>query len=223
MWINVRFMDDFYNVVQEIGAYDPQTAVLDMNGTKVYEGHMGVDAVVSGYTGVPVGPSFHLALNNVFYSDNRIPPRGFNNAAWTDAGIMPIGADYADGQYWDDTHFPVPAGATMAQVYVFYQTTTKEYIEWLRDSNVTNEAGNTAYAQWELHGKSEPALMDFGEIMLVEPCTGDFNHDGGITGDDIGAFFAAYELGIESADVDFNGGIDGADLAAFFASYEGGC
>lgn len=223
MWINVRFLDDFYNVVQEIGAYDPQTAVLDLNGTKVYEGHMGVDAVVSGYTGVPIGPSFHLALNNVFYSDNRIPPRGFNNEAWTAAGIMPIGAEYRDGQYWDDTNFTAPPGATMAQVYVYYQTTTKDYIEWLRDSNVTNDAGNVAYAQWELHGKSEPALMDFGEIMLVEPCIGDFNRDGGVTGADIGAFFAEYENGTEAADVNFDGGVDGADLAAFFASYEGGC
>lgn len=223
MWINVRFLDDFYNVVQEIGAYDPETATLDHNGTKIYKGSMGVDSVISGITGVAEGPSFHLALNNVFYFDNRIPPRGFTNEAFANAGIPPIGYSYADGQYWDDTEFVAPAGATQAQVSVFYQTTIKEYIEWLRDENVTNDAGDIAYAQWELHGKSEPALMDYAEIVLVEPCIGDFDQDGGVTGSDIGAFFAAFEAGDESADVDFNGGVDGGDLAAFFAAYEAGC
>lgn len=223
MWINVRFLDDLYNVVDEIGGYDAVTAELDEEGTKIYKGSMGVDSVVSAYTGVPVGESFHLALNNVFYFDNRIPPRGFTNAAWSEAGIPPIGYSYADGQHWDDTEFAVPAGATRAEVYVYYQTTTKEYIEWLRDTNLTNDAGNIAYAQWELHGKSAPAVMDFAEIVLEEPCIGDFDQDGGVTGADIAAFFEVFEAGDERADVDFNGGVDGGDLATFFAAYESGC
>ena len=56
------------------------------------------------------GPSFHLALNNVRVKDNRIPPRGFTNAAFAAFDGEPVGATYADGQYWDDVTYPVGAG-----------------------------------------------------------------------------------------------------------------
>ena len=55
-------------------------------------------------------------------------------------------------------------------------------------------------------------------------CPADFNHDGGIDGTDVEAFFAAWESGDESSDVNQDGGIDGADVAAFFDAWEsGGC
>ncbi len=56
-----------------------------------------------------------------------------------------------------------------------------------------------------------------------DDCLADFDHDGGITGNDIAAFVKCYEQGLSDADVDFNGGIDAADLALFFARFEAGC
>jgi len=55
-------------------------------------------------------------------------------------------------------------------------------------------------------------------------CPADFNQDGGIDGDDVEAFFAAWENGETSADVNQDGGIDGADVSTFFVVWEaGGC
>ena len=54
-------------------------------------------------------------------------------------------------------------------------------------------------------------------------CVGDYNQDGGVTGDDIAAFFTDYEAGSGGADVNQDGGITGDDISAFFAAYESGC
>jgi hypothetical protein len=129
---------------------------------------MGIDAAVAALTGIPAGETFHFALNNVWYKDNRIPPRGFTNAGFASVQASPVGAAYADGQYWDDTLFVIPAGAASARVTVYYQTTSKEYIEFLRDTNTTNDAGQIAYDQWVLWGKSTPEVMD--QLTLTIPC-----------------------------------------------------
>jgi len=64
-----------------------------------------------------------------------------------------------------------------------------------------------------------------GKVHKVEGmgCVADFDGDGGVTGADISAFMACYQLGLESADIDHNGGIDATDLAEFFLRYEAGC
>ena len=120
------------------------------------------------------------------------------------------------------TLYEVPAGAARAEVRVFHQTTTKEYIEFLRDANVTNNAGQIAYDQWVLHGKSEPTLMDFASIDLY-PCLADVNVDGGVDGGDIEAFFLLWSQGSPSVDFNVDGGVDGMDVEAFFGLWEQGC
>jgi glucose/arabinose dehydrogenase len=57
----------------------------------------------------------------------------------------------------------------------------------------------------------------------TNPCTGDFNQDGGVDGSDIFAFFEAWQQGDASADVSQDGGVDGADVEAFFFRWEAGC
>lgn len=55
-------------------------------------------------------------------------------------------------------------------------------------------------------------------------CAADFDSSGGVTGDDLGAFIAAYEQGLHCADVNLDGGVGLDDLVAFIAAYEaGGC
>jgi hypothetical protein len=55
-------------------------------------------------------------------------------------------------------------------------------------------------------------------------CPADFNQDGGVDGDDMTAFFAAWESGEMIADVNADGGIDGDDVTTFFHAWEaGGC
>ena len=178
MWINVTFLDDQQELILEQGAYDFTTADLTAEDTKVYGADFGLDATMAALTGLPEGESFHLALNNTILFDNRIPPLGFTNAAYEAVQAEPVGYSYADGQNFDDTEYLIPCGTAEAVVTLYYQTTTKEYIEFLRDTNVTDNRGQIVYDQWELHGKSAPVDMDSAMIPLTPPVPGDMNGDG---------------------------------------------
>ncbi len=221
MWINVAFNDANGNVFAERGRYDPATGEFDPTGTKVYEALAGLDAAAAAATGKPEGESFHFVLNNVWLKDNRIPPRGFTNAAFesVQAGVRDY--TYADGQYWDDTWFDLPAAATGAEVTVLFQTTTKEYIEFLRDENTTNTAGQIAYDQWVLHGRSFPAIMDNTWIDTSNRCIADVDSDGDVDSDDIVLFFGLWEMG--EADFDGDEDTDSDDIIQFFGRWDSGC
>jgi len=161
MWMNVRFFNRQGALIHELGAYNTATAELDVASTKVYEAHIGPDANMAALSGHPAGPSFHFAFSNKIYFDNRIPPRGFNHANFEAVQAAPVGVTYADGQNWDETSFSIPIGTSWMETRVYHQTTTKEYIEFLRDENITNQTGQIAYDAWELRGKSAPVEMDF--------------------------------------------------------------
>ncbi|GJM23850.1 MAG: cytochrome c [Phycisphaerae bacterium] len=186
MWINVKFFDDTDALVTEHGAYDVTTAGLTTGDTKVYEIHHGIDAVMASSTGLPEGESFHFALNNEVLFDNRIPPMGFVNTNFEAVQAEPVAYAYPDGQYWDDTDYTIPPTAVSVEVAVYHQTTSKEYIEFLRDTNTTNSAGTTAYNMWDMFGKSAPVEMDFVSRDLF--IAGDGDGDGDVDADDLPAF-----------------------------------
>ena len=173
MWVNVRFFDAQGVLIQEHGAYDGGTATLTTGDTKVYEIDLGPDAAVASATGLPEAPSLHFALNNKVYKDNRIPPRGFTNANFESIQAAPVAATYADSQFWDDTTFDIPCDAASADVTVFHQTTSREYIEFLRDNNTTNNTGQIAYDAWVARGKSAPVVMDQETLVFSPRLAGD--------------------------------------------------
>jgi hypothetical protein len=160
MWVNVKFFGASGGLLEERGAYDFTRAVLDEASAKVYEAKLGLDDAMAALTGLAAGPSFHFALVNTIVKDNRIPPRGFTNAGFAAVQAAPVGASYADGQYWDDTLYEIPARASSARVVVYYQTSSKEYMEFLRDENHTNNAGRVAYEAWRVAGMGPPVVMD---------------------------------------------------------------
>jgi cytochrome c peroxidase len=95
--------------------------------------------------------------------------------------------------------------------------------------------GQVLFAQWFV---TDPAAAGGTALSTVAripvfcgsygcpgPCnSADFNHDGGVDGADIDAFFEAWEAGEISGDVNVDGGIDGADVETFFAVWTlGGC
>jgi hypothetical protein len=227
MWINVKFFDAANTLIAERGYYDPATATLTESDTKVYQSILGLNSEAAAATGLPVGPSFHTALNNIRLFDNRIPPRGFTNTAFAADQCDPIGYAYADGQYWDDTTFTAPPGAVRAEVRVFHQTTSRAFAEFLRDTNTTTTDGDIFFGQYIAHGLSAPIEMDFASIQ-VSTCTADFNGDGDVgTDGDIEAFFAclAGTCCATCASADFNGDGDlgtDADIEAFFRVLAGG-
>jgi hypothetical protein len=159
-WINVKAYDAAGQLVFESGAYDFSTAELSHDSqAKIYEIHPGLSPALAGALGLPAGPSFHFVLNDTTYLDNRIPPRGFTNAAFELIQSPPVGYAYADGQYWDITAYRLPVSADSVWVTLYYQTTSKEYVEFLRDANTTNGAGQDLYNAWVGQGKAAPVLM----------------------------------------------------------------
>ncbi len=180
MWINIKVFDDALSVIEEYGAYDDITAELMTTNTTVYETHLGVDATMAAVSGLATGKSFHFALNNKVYKDNRIPPRGFTNTAYRAIQALPVAASYADGQFWDDSRFRLHPGAAQATISLFYQTASRDYIEFLRSENYTNDDGDVLYDQWAMTGMSTPVLMASVTVNLQPFATGDADENGSV-------------------------------------------
>jgi hypothetical protein len=170
MWLHVRAVDADGQVVLESGRYVFETATVSGYGADpmdvdydpnlhVWETIHTIGPDVALATGFPVGTQFHLVLNNVIEFDNRIPPRGFTNAAYDAFDGEPVGQAYADGEYWDDVTYPVGSSAVQAEVTLYYQTASREYVEFLRDENVTNAAGPILFDLWNDVDKSTPVEM----------------------------------------------------------------
>jgi hypothetical protein len=86
--------------------------------------------------------TFHFALATERYKDNRIPPKGFRIGEAAARLSVPrwhgdpapdyfTSAEYAGG--YDDVSLTIATGADVVEVDLFYQTTSREYIEFLRD------------------------------------------------------------------------------------------
>jgi hypothetical protein len=219
-------------LLAESGVYDGNTGVLMHDATmKVYETKPGLDEVTAPLVGTTPGPSFHFVLNNKIFKDNRIPPLGFTNADFAPFGGTPVGATYADGQNWDETPYDIPEGATSAQVTLYYQSTSKEYVEFLRDENATNSAGQTLYDLWNNNGKSPPEVMVQETMALAAPLTGDLDGDGDVDAADFAAFAQCFGGANNppagscppsvDADLDGDGDVDGADFAIFAQNFTG--
>src|SRR6185503_13393950 len=218
MWINVQFLDCNSNVVEEHGAYDLKNATLTRSDTKVYEMELGINgADHAAAVGHPEGPTFHFMLANKVLKDNRIPPAGHSNILAAQNGTAPVGATYPNGQNWDETLFAIPTNAHQALVTVNYQLTSKEFIEYLRDENVTNNRGQVAYDLWIQSGMSAPVVMD-SELLTVYQRE-DIDKDGHVDVNDLFGVINAWGACPPppppvpcSADVNGNGVVDIDDL-----------
>jgi hypothetical protein len=168
MWLHVLVKDALGTTLFESGRYDDATAdLIEDAEIKVYETLHGTHAG---------GEGFHLVLNDRILKDNRIPPAGFR----PDASTMPVGITFEtlpDGSLanWDRTGyaFTIPEGTyspISVTVSLRYQTTSKEYIEFLRDENVTGpdpqdpdpaapSRGEKMYSAWDDNDRCPPILM----------------------------------------------------------------
>jgi hypothetical protein len=168
IWVNVVAYDGAAEKVYESGAYDISTGVLTHDSDiKLYETHPGLSPGLASALGLTAGKSFHFVLNDSIYSDNRIPPRGFTNAAFETVQSPPVAYTYADGQYWDTTLYELPSSSELVEVFVYYQSTSKEFIEFLRDENTTNSLGQDVYDAWVAQGKAAPVTMVSGNVFVT--------------------------------------------------------
>lgn len=168
MWLNIRAYNDAAQLIYESGAYDSDSAVLTHDAdVKIYEIKLGISNELSPTVGIAAGPSFHFVLNDSVFKDNRIPPRGFTNANFDSIQSPPVAYVYADGQYWDETSYLIPGNAAKAVATLYYQSTSKEYVEFLRDENVTDTTGQLLYDSWTASGKSAPVVMNTDSLTLT--------------------------------------------------------
>lgn len=152
MWLNVVFVDSDGNSLPgtEINRYEELKTTTDVDDNEVYVSggvlhHDRDDLVYEAKLASALteeATTFHFVLGTSRYKDNRIPPRGFNVAAAPDRHAQPrwsnadapdyfTADEYAGG--YDEVSFPKPAGATGWVATLYYQTTSMEYIEFLRD------------------------------------------------------------------------------------------
>ncbi len=150
MFLYVTFYDAAGRLLGEVNRYEPLTTVKDGQGNDTYvsgaefvsrtepliwEAHMS-----SALTGEQ--KTFHFALATDRYKDNRIPPKGFDTSGMNARLAQPKWAggdapglftveEYTGG--WDDVALAKPAGTASWYATLYYQTTSKEYIEFLRD------------------------------------------------------------------------------------------
>ena len=174
IWINVKGYDDTSSLIYESCAYDPVTAHLTHDeDAKIYHIEPGTSDRLAGILGIDAGPSFHFVLNDTVFLDNRIPPRGFTNAAFTTVQSPPVAYSYADGQYWDDTHYALPTGTESVEVTLYYQSISKEYVEFLRDENTTDTYGQQVHDAWVAQGMAPPQAMGTASLDLTASATDD--------------------------------------------------
>jgi len=88
--------------------------------------------------------TFHFALNNYVAADNRIPPYGMRYDEAQKRNTLPVPNDQygnpSEGDvynYWDqlDLNLLKPGNAVSAEVTLYYQGTSWEYIQFLNEAN----------------------------------------------------------------------------------------
>jgi len=204
MWLNVTFYDSTETLLDEINPYSPLVVTTNAGNVQYVSGanltHTRDDLVyetsmMSSLT--EEDHTFHFVLATDRYKDNRIPPKGFDIASATSRKAQPrwdeadatnyfTSAEY-DGGY-DEVTFTKPGGTAHWVASLYYQTTSKEYVEFLRNEILgTNDTtlslpapsgetniyivqtdpffttlkgwGNAIYDLWLANGGAAPVLM----------------------------------------------------------------
>jgi hypothetical protein len=166
MFVNIQAYSEG-SLVQEINPYDATAGTLKGLGATYVDpdGELGPPAALAAHEVYvdelvyEMHPSseltgedetFHFALGDGRYKDNRIPPKGFRIDEAAERISVPVwhgvedanyftAAEYAGG--YDEVSLTIPAGADEIEVHLYYQTTSREYIEFLRDE--INGTGTT--------------------------------------------------------------------------------
>jgi hypothetical protein len=127
--------------------------------------------------------TFHFVLNNVMTEDSRIPPYGmrYDDARLRNALPVPydqFGNPGPGGVYnhWDVEEFDIPAGAASAEVRLFYQQTTWEYIQFLWLANdqqgpFLGQEGVNLLDAWLNTGMAAPVEVAFATspVTALQP------------------------------------------------------
>lgn len=164
IWLEVTVEDAQGELLFSSGVYDPVIADLPSDPqVRIYQALLGTDG----------RQSYHMVEQNDLIQDTRIPPRGF----LPNANTQPIGIEYPmqpddTMAHWDlaPYEFFIPQGTEgplKVRAVLWHQTISKSYVEFLRDSNYTDDRGDELYRMWEEHGKSPPEYMGAASASLT--------------------------------------------------------
>ena len=189
MWLHLSYYDSAGQLIGETNPYEPLVINRDaeQNPSYVSGGLLQRDRddlvfeakMQSELTGEP--NSFHMVLATSRYKDNRIPPKGFDitqatarlaqpRAAGDDALDYFNPAEYAGGYH--DVDFTPPAGTAAWDARLYYQSTSYEYIRFLKDE--INGSADSLYSPTPSEesdayiAQSDPyfdSLKDWGEAI----------------------------------------------------------
>jgi hypothetical protein len=121
--------------------------------------HFGVTGTHALQLGMTPGPSFNLALNNTVIRDTRIPPCGWDVAAYQALGIAPT-VPFAPGSCTATIHYAIRPGAKQIAVRVLHWSHTTPYLQFLRE--VGGAAGQIVWTAWQANlsaGKGRPFVI----------------------------------------------------------------
>lgn len=151
------------------GGYDTETGEVDAASTHVYR------AIHGKWNGTAGEPESHLVQHDMVLEDTRIPPAGFRPTETTKIiGAIP----YTDGQgnivSFDEKTFSVtlPAGvygsATLS-ARVYYQSMTKEYVEFLESANTTDMKGHDLKTVYDATDQAPPIRIASADATIEFP------------------------------------------------------
>lgn len=232
MWIHIEILEGDNDLIWESAAYNELSGVLDRDAqAKVYESRRGIWNSLGNNTCDFVNGSgveeFHFVLDDCIALDNRIPPLGFTGG--TNVEIQPVGYTYPETSpgsgllvNYDDTSYvvPLPIDALpplTVRATLRYQTSSKDYIEFLRDASVANDFPDddlciSRSIEWDWPGDLDPGERSRGEFLFWLW--------------DTGTKSAPFEMAVETSTVDidsdiFTDGFESGDTTVWDATVGG--
>ena len=171
-WIGVTLVAADLKETPLAGGYDLATGKIQaIPAIHVYHAEHGA------WDGTKGVAELHLALHDMIISDTRIPPAGFKASATTTPTSE---IDFSDGnggykssdEVTLDLTWPGDAaGQVTLSARLYYQSMTKEYIEFLKLANVTNTRGAELEAVFLATGEAAPLTIAKAEATLGQPMT----------------------------------------------------
>ena len=134
--VHPAITQDWAAILVNVLPYHETTPVGFDRLTGAVDGTLG--ELATGALG-PYQKSFHFALNNYVADDNRIPPYKMSYNEARKRNSLPVPDDQYGGsqggeyQHWDEFDITdiAPAGATSADLTLYYQGTSWEYVQFL--------------------------------------------------------------------------------------------
>ncbi len=158
IFVNVKAFDALDALIYEVNPYDDAAGTLKsmpasptLGSNEIYVDELVIEAhTSSSMTGEQ--HTFHFVLADGRSKDNRIPPVGFDWANAAERQAEPVNPvthaidinyftpeEYAGG--YDDMQVDLIPGAARVELTLYYQGTSREFVEFLRDE--INGAGGT--------------------------------------------------------------------------------